>query len=105
MKVTRFALLSLGGVMFAAMGCYSPPPRPRPVYIVAAGPPADVVEVVPAQPGPEYVWVAGHYRWDSERYVWFAGHWAQPPAGFHEWVAGHWGRREGGWVWVEGHWR
>ena len=104
MIVTRLVRVSLCGAALAAMACTAPPSRPRPVFVVA-GPPADVVEVVPAQPGPEYVWVGGHYRWGGDRYVWMGGHWAQIPPGYHEWVAGHWGRREGGWVWVEGHWR
>src|SRR3974377_2002332 len=99
MRVTRFVRLSLCSVVLAALGCASPPPRPRAVFVVAA-PPADVVEVVSAQPGPEYVWVGGHYRWDDGRYIWMSGHWVQAPAGYREWVPGHWARREGGWFWI-----
>jgi len=104
MMVTRLARLSLCGVALAAMGCVAPPPRPHAVYVVAA-PPADVVEVVPAQPGPEFIWIGGHYRWDGGRYLWMTGHWAKAPEGYREWVAGHWVRREGGFLWVEGRWR
>jgi hypothetical protein len=84
------------------MGCASAPPRR---FVLMPDPPADVVEVVPAQPGPEFVWIGGHYRWDGGAYAWISGHWGQAPAGYHEWVAGHWVRSEHRWLWVEGHWR
>ena len=94
----RLALCSL---VAAAMGCASAPPRR--VYIMRP-PPTDVVEVVPAQPGPEYVWVRGHYRWDDGDYRWVNGHWQVAPQGFREWVPGHWINRHDQWFWVEGHW-
>jgi len=103
MRLSRVVRVSLAGIALAVMGCASAPPRRY--VVVMPEPPADVVEVVPAQPGPEYVWIAGHHAWDGARYYWVAGHWGQTPAGFHEWVRGHWGRREGRWEWVEGHWR
>jgi hypothetical protein len=61
---------------------------------------------VPPQPGPNFVWVRGHYRWDRAvaAYVWVPGHWAEPPQGYRVWVPGHWDQRPDGWFWVEGHW-
>ena len=74
-----------------------PPPPPPPAQ----------VEVVPATPGPAYVWVRGtgdgaargaDMPGSPERY-------AVPAQPSYEWVPGYWAPRPGGWVWVEGHWR
>ncbi len=94
-------------VLGAAAGLAACAPPPRRVYVVRAGPPANVVEAIPPAPGPEYVWVRGYYKWDPDAraYVWAPGHWVVPPQGYHEWVPGHWADGDGGWVWVEGHWR
>jgi hypothetical protein len=73
---------------------------------VRVGPPAPVREVVPARPGPRYVWVSGFYRWDGRRYLWAPGYWVLPPRPVYSaWVPGHWRGTHHGWVWVEGHWR
>jgi hypothetical protein len=91
------AVATLAGVSACA-----PPPR----YYYRHGPPPEVVEVVPPQPGPNFVWVRGHYRWDRDAaaYVWVPGHWSEPPQGYRVWVPGHWDQRPNGWFWVEGHW-
>ena len=43
----------------------------------APPPPPERVVVVPAQPYPDAVWVAGHWRWHPwlHRYSWVPGHW------------------------------
>ncbi|HEY4012880.1 MAG TPA: hypothetical protein VGM06_06065 [Polyangiaceae bacterium] len=88
-----------------ALGCYveartadaeevgAPPPEPPPQ-----------VEVVPASPGPDYVWIAGFHRWDGRGYVWVRGHYDRRPRQQAQWVRAHWERRGRGHVWVEGHW-
>jgi WXXGXW repeat (2 copies) len=75
------------------------PPMPPPM-------PAARTEVQTAQPGPNYVWIPGHYEWrTSERtYVWVPGSWAVQPAGYI-WVPGRWETRPEGSVWVQGHWQ
>lgn len=71
---------------------------------VANDPPPEQVEAVPVSPGPNYVWIKGHWRW-AGRWVWTPGHWDAVRRG-HEWVAGHWEHRRGRrWIWVPGHWR
>jgi WXXGXW repeat (2 copies) len=93
---------------FAALDACAPPPPPPPAVVyVRRGPPADVVEVVPAQPSPDHVWIRGHYRWDgvAGAYVWVPGHWQLPPQGYHRWVPARWVERDGQWYFVEGHWR
>jgi len=65
-----------------------------------------VVGVIPPAPGPHYVWVKGHWRWNKHRneYVWVEGHWIQARRG-HVWVEGYWEDVEGrGSRWIPGHW-
>jgi len=102
MAILRNVRLAAGALFLAATACA--PAHPRVVYVVRE-PPPEVVETIPPSPGPQYVWVRGHYRWEGSAYVWVPGHWQVPPQGYTEWVSGHWERREGGWAWVEGHWR
>jgi hypothetical protein len=65
-------------------------------------PPPPMVENYGPPPGPEFVWVGGHWAWHHHRWNWEAGHWARHP-GFM-WAPGHWNQVNGGWVWVEGGW-
>jgi hypothetical protein len=53
-----------------------PPPPPRTV-------------VVPASPGPGYVWVGGYWYPDGHRYRWHNGYWTRPPYTGGQWVAPH----------------
>jgi hypothetical protein len=87
--------------------CYAPPPpRPRMAVVYAVRqPPAERVEIVPASPGPQYVWVKGFWGWRRNDYVWTAGHWVVPERGYREWVPGKWDRDRNGWLFIEGHWR
>jgi hypothetical protein len=104
----RLCLYALSGaVVFAAAACGPPPPpRTRVVVVEQPAPPGEIVEVLPPQPGPEYIWIKGHHRWDPavRGYVWERGHWAVPPQGYRVWVAGRWRNDGGHWFWVEGHW-
>lgn len=86
-------LLLAGCVVAAPPVVHAPPPAPAPH-----------VEVVPASPGPTYVWGAGHWAWRGPRrgYVWVPGHWTVPAQPGYVWVPGHWVARPGGYVWVGG---
>ena len=62
------------GSMLAAVGslaCWVAAPASY-VY-VQVGPPAAVVETVPARPGAGYVWMGGYWTWNGSRYVWVHG--------------------------------
>jgi hypothetical protein len=74
---------------------------------VVIAPPPLRVEVVPAPPGPEYVWVHGHWWWNGRAWLWARGHyrlrphpeavwvegiWAPLPSGHYRWMPGHWQR-------------
>ena len=69
------------------------PPPPRPV------------EVVPAAPHPDYVWVPGYHRWDGHGYVWVRGAYRKPPHHGAVWVEGDWREERGGHVWHPGYWK
>ena len=43
--------------------------------------------VVPAQPGPGYIWVEGYWYPVGSRYVWHNGYWTRPPYEGAYWVA------------------
>jgi hypothetical protein len=98
--------LALAAVLTGVACAPPPPPRERVVVYEQPAPPPPVTEVVVAQPGPEYVWVRGHHRWDegAHAYVWVSGRWVVPPTGFHAWHEGHWQRGNHAYVWIEGRW-
>jgi hypothetical protein len=99
------ALLAVGAV--GAVGACAASPRPRRVGVEYAvrQPPAERVEVIPASPGGDFVWVKGHWGWRGNEYAWVPGHWVVPERGFREWVPGRWEHDRGGWFYVDGHWR
>lgn len=73
-------------------------------YIAVAPPPARV-DAMPMWPGPSFVWVAGHWRWEPGGWAWVGGYWSPRRAG-QSWVPGRWRHhKRHGWYWTEGHWR
>jgi hypothetical protein len=72
---------------------------------VRVGPPAAVVEVRRAAPGPRYVWVPGYHRYYRNSYVWTPGAWVIPPRRHTVWVAPRWAHSHRGYYFVAGHWR
>jgi hypothetical protein len=50
-----------------------------------------------------YVWISGHYKWESGQYVWQDGYWERARAN-RTWQDGHWERQGDRYVWVEGRW-
>lgn len=64
-----------------------------------------VVVVKPNKPGPNYIWIDGHWQaGPNNNYVWVAGSWVKARAGA-VWVAGKWKRVRTGWRWIPGHWK
>lgn len=90
--------------LVAATLAVAPTPAEAGALVVEA-PPAPRLEFRPAQPGPDHLWIAGHWRWDGSSHVWVAGSWAIRPAPGAVWVYGRWVRRTEGWEWAPGHWR
>jgi len=95
MKKAAYVVI-LGLIAVIVSGCVVAHPRVAPPQLRA--------EVVSAKPGPNFVWVAGYWKWSGGAYVWAPGHWVKAKPG-KAWVAGHWERRGNHWVWRSGHWR
>jgi hypothetical protein len=74
------------------------------VYVDRAPPPRRV-EVVPARPGPEFVWIEGHWAWANNDYAWHQGRWERPPRRHAHWVRGRWRKHGHEWYWEPGHWK
>jgi hypothetical protein len=100
---TMLAVVAMAG---PASGCmaYVRGPRVGVVY-VAARPPVERVEVIPAAPGAEFVWIRGYWSYRGSEYAWVPGRWERPVEGRREWVPHHWEHDRNGWYLVEGHWR
>jgi len=63
-------------------------------------PPAPRAYRVPAQPGPDYVWVEGYWYPVNGRYEWHNGYWTRPPYDGAYWVAPYYENGE----YYSGHW-
>ena len=75
-----------------------------PEIVIRSQPPAERIEVIPASPGPDFIWIRGHWSpmpppaqvevIGAVPYagaVWVRGHWAwRPYLGRYAWVPGHW---------------
>lgn len=100
------ALLPLAGL---TAGCvvHEHDRRPRVVreeVIVEEAPPPVRVEVRPARPGPDHVWIEGHWVRVGHHWDWVGGHWERIPHERAVWAPGRWEPRSHGYVWIEGHW-
>jgi hypothetical protein len=80
------ATLSIGLPVFGAdvsVGItIGPPPPPRVVY------------VVPATPGPEYIWIDGYWYPVGHHWKWHQGYWTRSPYMGARWAAPHYERGE-----------
>jgi hypothetical protein len=98
-----------GPVVVATATAAAPTPLPSPTTVVVtevgSAPPPPIAETIVVSPGPQYVWVAGYWRWYGHSWGWIRGAWVIPPRHRAVWVSGRWGRRFGHVTWVEGHWR
>lgn len=56
---------------------------------IGAPPPPRVLAVIPATPGPDFVWVEGYWYPSGRHYKWHSGYWTRPPYAGARWVAPH----------------
>jgi hypothetical protein len=77
---------------------------PGEIYVDSA-PPAPIVEVQPAIPGPGFIWIGGDWAWEGGRWRWAAGRWERPPHPGAYWHPGHYEYRGGRDVYARGGWR
>ena len=78
-KLLSLALLA-AGFAFGQISIgirIGPPPPPR------------VVRVLPARPGPDYVWIEGYWYPVDGRYRWHDGYWTLPPYPGAHWIVAH----------------
>ncbi len=73
-----------------------------PEVVIRTQPPADRIEVIPMSPGPDHIWIRGHWVWHHERWEWKGGYWEAVHPN-QVWISGQWVQKPNGWVWVEGH--
>jgi hypothetical protein len=71
---------------------------------VSVPPPALRVEVRPAAPSANHLWIDGHWAWRGGAHTWLGGHWALPPNPGYTWVPARWVPEGGQYVFYEGHW-
>lgn len=95
------ALCAMGGLA----ACMPPRRVGIDIVYVDRAPPPRRVEVIPARPGPEFVWIGGYWAWASREYVWTPGHWERPPRRRVHWVQGRWHKHGHEWYWEPGHWK
>ena len=79
--------------------------EPTYVIVTEAPPEQRIVELRPAPPSREYVWIDGYYSWGGRQYVWEPGRWEAPPRAHARWIGPRWTHRRGGWAFREGRWR
>lgn len=106
MKITQISLLAFAcGVapLAARAGLDIGINIGGPEVVVRSQPPPERGEVIPMSPGPDFIWVRGHWVWRHEHWEWFNGHWDRVSEPGRVWVSGQWVARGNGWVWIEGH--
>jgi hypothetical protein len=70
-------------------------------------PPPPLREEVVVRPGPQLVWVPGHWDWvaGTRDYVWIPGAWVRPPRPHAVWVAPRYELRGRGHFFIAGYWK
>jgi hypothetical protein len=101
----KLALLGIALATAPLAACASAPARYDRVYVREAPPPVRR-EVIIERPGPDYVYIRGHWIYGRNRgYAWVPGQWVRPEGRRHAWVDGRWVHDRSGWYYIEGHWR
>src|SRR5579862_1218360 len=70
-------------------------------YYANAAPPMAVDVAYAERPG--YVWIQGHWGWNSGRWMWVGGYYEPERVG-SVWIDGYWGYNGGRWAWNNGRW-
>lgn len=78
--------------------------EPQAEVVVTEEPPPARVEVIPAAPSVNHVWVGGYWTREGSAWVWMPGVYVVRPVHRTHWEPGHWVVRGRNWVWVPGHW-
>src|SRR6476620_11730517 len=101
-KIGLILLLACGELAFMT-GCVTQP-VPAATVCVPQAPPPPQVEVIAPAPGPEYVWLNGHWGWNGG-WTWAPGRWEPRPRAHASLVPGHWEHDRHGYVYHQHYWR
>ena len=71
--------------------------------IIQEAPPPEVVEVVPARPSHDVIWVKGYWVHSGGKYVWMKGRYINERRGYR-YVHPHWEHTKHGWEFHEERW-
>ena len=82
---------------------YEQPQQPVEVQYEAPPPPPQV-EVIPAAPSPNHIWIGGYWGWRGGRHFWYPGRYELRRPGL-TWQAPVWGRYGRYWRYSPGRWR
>lgn len=107
-KLVIAAALTLGAAFTPALSSTAKADTVTVETAAPAAPPTVVVETVPVvAPAAGYVWIHGHWYWNSVGWVWNRGYYTRAVVG-HYWVHAHYvryGYRTGyRWGYVRGCW-
>jgi hypothetical protein len=101
----KVALFGITLAIAPLVACTSAPAQTARVYI-REGPPPLRHEVIVARPGPEYIYVRGHWIYGRNGgYAWAPGRWLRPEGARRRWEEGQWVHERRGWYYTEGRWR
>jgi hypothetical protein len=93
--IKAVAMLMLPALPALAAACSTRLPHPTytahataDLVAVKYPPPPAHVELVPARPQPDAVWIDGEWSWRRQKWSWRAGRWVNAPAGsmFSPWI-------------------
>ena len=85
----KIALLGITLATAPLVACASAPAQGERVYIREDPPPLRR-EVIIERPGPEYIFIRGHWIYGPHGgYAWVPGRWVRPEGRYHRWVEGH----------------
>jgi hypothetical protein len=74
-------------------------------YYASTPPPPLRVETFGPAPGPDFLWVSGHWGWNNGAYMWTPGRWEHRPRAHAVWVIPRWERRSGRYEFHPGYWK
>jgi hypothetical protein len=101
----KVALFGIALATAQVVGCASAAAQVQRAYIREDPPPLRH-EVIVTRPGPDFVYVRGHWGYGrGARYAWVPGRWVRPEGRYHRWEDGRWIHDRGGWYYIEGRWR
>jgi pimeloyl-ACP methyl ester carboxylesterase len=97
-------LLALTLAAAGPMGCEADVYDDGGIVEVDREPPPPQVEVVPAAPYPDAVWIGGRWVWRGGNHVWVAGRYVRPRPGY-VYESHRWYRSGNRWRYEPGRWR